>query len=522
MHEGNTWGPSPALAGGGFPNAFDPAAEKERRQVVTRATTAFAVLAVVAIFVAPPVGFVAAALLFALAALDWRVSNRVMIAGFAALVVLVPGDLRVAGGLPIDVSADRVALIALVAAYSAGAAARTEVLSERARRVGRPLLALFGVAALSLFANISRANDATGGGLKGLLSLGSYIALYFLIVSLVTREDVLPICRVIVATSGLVGLTAMLERLSTANPIREALGGIPGLELANLGHLTRGEGIRVAGTAEHPIAFGGLMAMVLPIALYLMFTEKKHRALWVATTAFIGGSMVLSVSRSALIAAAAGYLTLFAVWPKRRLALASLALVGLLGVHIVFPGVLGAFQATFSPQYFAQQESMQNPYNRVSDYPRVRAIIPNQPMLGLSYNAFDPQTYFFLDNQLLKFVLEVGFIGTFFVVLFVWRVGAMLVRAIGSGSEADRALAAALLGAVISFALLSVFFDTFGFSQITWMFFIFAALGVRFASRPAEEPEPALASELAPERVRPQPAEVAAPAGATSTVEVTM
>jgi len=438
----------------------------------------------------PAIGLAVALVLALLAAGDWYLPSELIVPALTALVLLVPADLRIGAGLPVDVSADRVAVAFLLTAWGFGLLGTTAPTPESVRRTTWPLLALLFLAVMSAFANApGNLVNGTGFGAKALLLLFGYVGVFFLVLALAADwSTVSRTMKVAGGVGGVVAFFAIIERATEMNVIRGALLRLPGVSADSQVQemLSRGSGVRVEGTGEHAIAFGGAMAMVLPIALALTLRaeDSKQRLLWAAASATIGFALLLSVSRSALIAGAVGFLVLIALWPRQRMALIALAVVGLFAVHMVAPGVLGTFRATLSRSYLQEQERADNPYNRASDYPRVAEMVPEHPVFGIGYNAFEPTTYFYLDNQVLKMLIELGFTGVILMGIFIGGSVLTMGNAARRGPPDRRLVVGALLASTASFATLSVFFDTFSFAQVTYLFFIATALGLRAATLP--------------------------------------
>jgi O-antigen ligase len=458
----------------------------ERRHEAAFGAVLLMTLAVAGWFVHPLVGLVLAVAAVLMIALDWRVSSPSLLAAFAVLVMIVPADIRLGIPLPMDATADRLALAMLFGAWSLGMLhIRPQEPSKAGRHVAFALKGILVVAFVSLLVN---APQTVGNGVllseaKEYLLLLAFAGTYFLTLAIVSgRADVERMCRVFVLGGAIAGASAVVERFTRSNPIRTALLSVPVFKPTRTAQaLIRGADLRVAGTGEHAIAFGGAMAMLLPVALYFTVTSSGRKRLWWGlATALIATAMLFSVSRSALIAGAVVLVVLLLVWPRTRTALIVGAAAGLFATHMFVPGLLGTFRATLQPDYVVQQESDPNSSVRFTDYPKVAAMVPNQPLFGLGYAGFDPHRYFYLDNQVLKFVLELGVAGWSFIVLFFVTAAAMMTRAVRAG-PGETTLEGALLASIIAFAVLSVFFDTFGFAQVTYLFFMLSALGVRAA-----------------------------------------
>src|SRR5690606_18853024 len=109
---------------------------------------------------------------------------------------------------------------------------------------------------------------------------------------------------------------------------------------------------RVAATTGHPIEFGVVCAMLLPIAAHYGFRARERAEptlRWWACTGLIAMGLMFSVSRSAMLSLAGVAVTLLLGWPARR-RLQALAVTGgfLVAVWLLVPGLLGTFYGLFA------------------------------------------------------------------------------------------------------------------------------------------------------------------------------
>ncbi|UUZ60416.1 hypothetical protein [Nocardioides sp. B-3] len=108
---------------------------------------------------------------------------------------------------------------------------------------------------------------------------------------------------------------------------------------------------RVSGTTAHPIEFGVLCAMLLPIAIHVAATSRGHArrpAFWWGCAGLLAIGLMFSVSRSAIPAAASAGIVLLPGWSGRRRA--QMAVIGagfLVFVELVSPGLLNVFLDLF-------------------------------------------------------------------------------------------------------------------------------------------------------------------------------
>jgi hypothetical protein len=232
---------------------------------------------------------------------------------------------------------------------------------------------------------------------------------------------------------------------------------------------------RVLGTATHPIEYGVVLAMILPLSLHLAMTDFRHRrARWWMTSAFIGSAALFSLSRSAAIGLAITLVATAIALPKgasRQRFLAGLV-VTLCVMRLIVPGLLGTVRGLFVG--LSQDGSYQV---RVADYDVVDVYLDESLWLGRGLGTFLPEKYVLLDNQMLKLLLEIGLVGAVaFVALLAtgFLVGRTVRR---HGADPMLRDLARSLQVVLVIAFASCFtFDFLGFPLARSMLFL--ALGL--------------------------------------------
>jgi len=191
--------------------------------------------------------------------------------------------------------------------------------------------------------------------------------------------------------------------------------------------------------------------------------------------------MLLTVSRSALIASAVAFCLLMLL--SRRSWTIVLAAVGiLLVVRLAFPGLLTTFRSMLDPSWIVQTEAVSYS-GRMNDWPMAWMYVRNNPLVGVGLGLFDPLRYFYVDNQFLSFLLELGAFGLLVVLWFFGVVLRSLFRGARQKLGNDRVpLEAAVLASVTVYAVLSALFDTFAFTQITNLLFVLVGLAAVLAT----------------------------------------
>lgn len=230
---------------------------------------------------------------------------------------------------------------------------------------------------------------------------------------------------------------------------------------------------RVVATASHPIEYGVVLAMVLPIALHLALTaaDDEKRVRWLCL-GVIGFALPLSLSRSAVLGLVCGTLMLWCgwEWPRKKTAL-KVTIVYLLLMRLLVDGLVGTIRGMFVNMFSDPSYT-----GRTMDYAQVGQMFGDKPWFGRGLGTFDPQTYFYLDNQYLGTLIETGLIGLvamsllFLIGLFTARSVYRMCKLAGLTRLGDlgRALAASMLVVITSF----ITFDALAFGMVAGVLFV--------------------------------------------------
>ncbi|WP_185975646.1 O-antigen ligase family protein [Tessaracoccus rhinocerotis] len=249
---------------------------------------------------------------------------------------------------------------------------------------------------------------------------------------------------------------------------------IPGLSAQGEfgGALSRSDLNRIVSTSAHPIELGVAMAAMLPLAIHVGFRDKTAPS-WLPALA-IGLASLMTVSRSAVIVAAAAMVVLILGWPA-RLRIMALILVPIFGVvgPVVLPGLLGTIRALFTN--LGNDPSIEG---RTSDYGLVTRLVLEQPFFGRGLFAWVPDVYRTLDNQVLVLLLEVGLVGAlaFFIMAGAGVVQGILVR-LRAKDEVQRNAGLSISASLVGISMSFVTFDALGFRQVAGLTFLLIGLG---------------------------------------------
>jgi hypothetical protein len=326
---------------------------------------------------------------------------------------------------------------AMVASYAAAATRPKDALEAAAADRGM-LFVLAGVSAGLLAAECIRTRERLETLIKGIVLAGVGIAS--------------------------VGIVQFLFGWDPATDIQ-----VPGLTNTVDGALfvtERAEFRRVAGIMLHPIEFGVVMCMVLPLALHLGF--RRSRA-WLLAAAVIAVAMPMSVSRTAALGVIALLIVLVPSWSRQvRRRFYAAVLAYLVTIRLLVPGLLNEMVSLFT-----EASSDPSVQSRQVDYAYVTKFIEQRPVFGRGFGTFIPTRYDFLDNQYLLGLVETGYVGVaaFLVLIFGSIFVAGLIRS-RAGDENDRSLATALMASLLVVAVTSVAFDFMGFPTVRMLLFL--------------------------------------------------
>src|SRR5581483_9774388 len=253
---------------------------------------------------------------------------------------------------------------------------------------------------------------------------------------------------------------------------------------------------RVAGTASHPIEFGVVMAMLLPLALHLaLFSERGKRLRWWLASGVIALVIPMTLSRAAVVTLAVALVIIVPTWPPRwrRRGI----LIGgtfAVAVRVAIPGLVGTVTSLFTNINNDPSTS-----GRTQDYTYFADLFVQRPILGRGFFTFLPDIYTIFDNEFLVILVEMGIVGLIALL-------AVLVSGMGSARAARRAatddasrhlgqvLAASIAGGTIAFGT----FDALSFPTAAGLMFLL--IGLAGALRRLTREGPVAPGEPVPRR----------------------
>jgi polysaccharide biosynthesis protein PslJ len=416
----------------------------------------------------------------------WFLAWRRLLATIVFVVLFIPiKRYGLPGNLPFDLEPYRLVVALVIVGWVISLLIDPRV---RARSSGLegPIFLIAVASMLSDVTNSARIHSLNVNSevIKGLMFLGSFFLLFYLIVSVVrTRADVERLLEIICVGGAVVGVLATIEYRTHFNAFDHMRVVLPFLRATapDGPGISRGGEVRVFASAQHPIALAGLFVMILPLAVYLALRPGKRRWLVVAAAVALGG--LSSVSRTSIVMLLAGGLTFACLRPRATLRAWPVIIPAVVVIQFSLPGVLGSLRGSFFPKggLIAQQNSHPgwSGSGRLADVGPTLEELWREPLVGEGFSTRQPVKHpetQILDDQWLKTLVETGIIGA---LAWLWLFVRSIRRLARQSREAADGgwLEVSIAASVAAFAAGMAFYDAFSFIQVTVMLFIILGLG---------------------------------------------
>ena len=402
------------------------------------------------------------------------------------------------GSLPFSLEPYRVMILVLGLCWVASLLVDRRVQLRRTPIDG-PLLLVVLVAAASVAANSGRlADGAVNDSVwKAMLFLVSYPIFFYAVVSVTkTYADVERLVRIFVAGGAVVALFAIVEARTQWNFFDHFAARLPGLTYLGpeTGDFARGGHERVLASAEHPIALSAMLVMLVPLALAVGNSTRQKR--WWIAAALRTMAALATLSRTGVVMLLV-IGVVFAVLRRGSIKrIVPFILPGLVALHFVLPGTIGSFKDLFFPSggLVAEQSSGRVGSSRGASFHAGIPVVKQQPLLGQGYGTrlrgqdSGGQNSFILDDQWLGTAMETGLLGVF---AWLWLFGRS-IRRLGRAAKDDDGprglLLTGLTAGIAAFGVGMIYYDAFSFVQVTFVLFLFLAIGC--AALAADRPRP--------------------------------
>jgi polysaccharide biosynthesis protein PslJ len=435
----------------------------------------------------------------------WLTQWRTLLSLVVLVILFVPiRRYTVLSELPFNLEPYRLLVAAIALAWLGSLLIQRDTWIARTGLEG-PVMALAAAVLLGIVVNAGRIQ----GGLseftiKKCTFFISFVLVMYLTASVLRRRaEIDRLVSVLVAGGAAVAACALLESRTGFNPFDHLQRVLPVLHFDEtqtpMFTASRGGRPRAYASAQHSIALGAALVMLVPLAIYLARRTGKGR--WWGALAILVLGALCTVSRTAMVMLVVELLVLIWLQPATMRRLWPFLLPFLLAAHVVAPGTLGALKEGFMPKggLIAEQQSGAGTYGsgRLADLGPGLRDWSRTPVLGQGFGTRitdrnDP--YYnapILDDEWLGTLLETGAAG---VLAILW----LFVRAIRKLATAARVdsterswLLAGLAAAIYAYAIGMATYDAFSFIQVTFLLFIVlgvAAAELRMRPRPLAEP----------------------------------
>lgn len=418
----------------------------------------------------------------------------------ALLVWLVPiKTYSLPVDLPFNLEPYRLFLVLLVFVWLVGLLAGRSHLSAGGQAY--PLILLTGVLFATQILNFEELNRGTTEpqALKSLSYFLSFVIVFLLVTSTLDSLGAIEkLVRVLVVGGVIVAVAALYDARFSYNVFEHLHQWIPVLEyVPREVDAVRGGRLRVFASAQHPIALGAALLMMVPLAVYLSGRASTvlRARLWAVASIVCGAGALATVSRTTVVMIIAMLLVAVLLRGSAVVRFAPLLLILPVVVHFLTPGALGGIYKSIFPEEglatSLEGRAGQGGSGRLADLGPGFEIWSESPLIGVGIgeqtipNEVAPgvpdeqATELIFDDQYLHTFVTTGLLGFVAVVWFVWGSVVTLARAarrrVGQASDLIVACCVSAAGFGASLA----FFDAFSFVQCTLFFFMIVAIGLR-------------------------------------------
>lgn len=416
----------------------------------------------------------------------WLLAWQTMLAIILLVILFIPIRRYTVGeGLPIALEPYRVIIAVVLTCWACALAADPSV-RWQPTGYGAPILLLWAAIFAGLGLNIGRVAALSDFIIKAVTFFGSYFLFMCFIASVLKPGRQLDrMLRLLVLGGGIVACFALYEWRTSFNAFNGLGNVLPFLVYQDIGeHVVRGTGARALASAEHPIALGAALVMLLPVSIYLH--KRSGKVGWLVVGALMTLGALSTGSRTAAVMLMVAFVVFVVLQRAEMIRLLPYLVVLFVLVQGVMPGTLGTFKVILNPSFVTSEQSKSegSGAGRIADLGPAFAEWARSPFVGLGFGTRITSEAGalggaqILDDQWLRTLIETGVMGTLGLLWLFARAIRRLARVARSDRGPDSWLATALAASLAAFAVGMLTYDAFSFIQVT--FLAFALLG--FAS----------------------------------------
>jgi O-antigen ligase len=320
----------------------------------------------------------------------------------------------------------------------------------------------------------------------------SFFLVFYLMVSVIrTPELVERFVKVLVGGGAIVAVASVYEYHTGYNVFDHVANLIPVLKPSGPPIIPERAGrLRVYASAQHPIALGAALVMLLPLAVYLAKASGKKR--WTVTGILLLLGALATLSRTGITMLAALLFVLVRLRPElKRLWPVLIPLLAV--VHVALPNSLGALVGSFHPKggiVKGEQARGGHGSGRLLNLGPGLQEAKSSLLFGEGYGTriteWGRANANILDDQWLGTLLETGLFGLFAWIWLFGRAYRRLARRARDDPSPQGWLAAGLAASIIAFPVGMMTYDAFAFIQVTLMLYMLLAFGAILLARPLQ------------------------------------
>jgi hypothetical protein len=432
----------------------------------------------------------------------WLLTWQVLLCFLISVVLFVPvGRYSLAVELPFGLELYRVAVALILLVWVASLLVDPNVQLRRTP-LDTPIALLVAASLGSVVVNAGRVLPLASAVLKGVTVFLSFIILFYFISSVVTTmATVVTVMQFIVSGVAAVAFFSIIEQRTGFNVFDHVRVVLPFLNFQGYDPNVRFGLLRAIGSADHPIALGGLFALAVPLGFAL---AKSRSSIWWFPTSLIIIGVLASASRTPFLALVTAAIALLWLRPRDVLPLLPLMIPFLIVIKIVAPGSIATLKTTILPSsgqgLIASQRTLAGDPTLISGranfVPKLKEGM-RRPLLGQGVGtrqtgADNPlRNAPILDNQWLGLFLDVGLLGVAAWVWLIIRVDRLLGRIARSRGSPEGLTAAALVASITGFAVAMLTYDSLAFIQETFILWVLLALAATVIAINPEKEAPA-------------------------------
>lgn len=367
---------------------------------------------------------------------------------------------------------------------------------------GKPII-LLAIAALgSQLANAATisANGQQTQSVKSLSYFISFLVAFALVTSTLRYfHEIDLVIRVLVVGGALVAIAALVESKTHYNVFNHLNRWFPFLHATGEDkYNVRGGRLRVRASAQHPIALAAALLITAPLALYAAqhALSKARSRIWLCAGLLLIAGAFATVSRTAVAISLAMTVTALILRPREVVRRWWVIPVLFVFIHFAAPGSISHLWKAFFPKngLLAQQSirSNQRGSGRLADLGPGVKLWSQKPVfgrgLGTGGTAAEPTALqgttdvhvrVIYDDQYLTSLITIGGAGFAGMIWLLWgavaKLGKAARRTVGRASN----LFVACTVSAVGFATGMLTYDAFSFVQVSLLFYVIIALGLR-------------------------------------------